>query len=192
MGLTQRFLDSIFQCEKLIPQQFREICESIYLNVVKRFPDSGIRAIGGFIFLRYICPAIVSPTTFGLVKVDGTEQAKRALTLVAKVVQNMSNEVKFGAKEKSLFFMNTFIDEYQPKFRAFLQRICESRKDSPAVKIPVAAKVRQKALSKLMETLQQFTPQLTSTAKSRGEGQLAEEIEEILKIAPGTAESISS
>lgn len=36
-------------------------------EVEKKFPNSRIKAIGGFYFLRFLCPALVLPDQYGLV-----------------------------------------------------------------------------------------------------------------------------
>jgi len=61
------------------------------------------------IFKIFFCPAIVTPSSCGIVPVPPSEQAQRALVLVAKVLQNIANNVTFGSKETFLEFMNPFI-----------------------------------------------------------------------------------
>ena len=36
--------------------------------VAQQFPDSQLKAIGGFIFLRFICPSLIAPEGFELLK----------------------------------------------------------------------------------------------------------------------------
>ena len=36
--------------------------------VAQVFPDSQLKAIGGFIFLRFMCPSLIAPEGFGLLK----------------------------------------------------------------------------------------------------------------------------
>lgn len=47
-------------CSKLLRIILR-LCQILYDEVVEVFPDSGVRAVGGIIFLRYLCPTILSP-----------------------------------------------------------------------------------------------------------------------------------
>jgi hypothetical protein len=42
----------------------------LYTKVKQYFPDSALKLVGGFLFLRFFCPAILAPHNFGLV--DGT------------------------------------------------------------------------------------------------------------------------
>lgn len=55
-----RFTSNIFR-------QIREVCKMLKDGTHERFPGLENSAVGSFIFLRYICPAIVSPEGFGIV-----------------------------------------------------------------------------------------------------------------------------
>jgi len=35
---------------------------------VSKFPEAGSFVVAGFVFLRYICPAIVTPPSYGLLE----------------------------------------------------------------------------------------------------------------------------
>ena len=45
----------------------RRICYELRLAVSDKFPNSSYSVIGGFFFLRFICPAIISPEGFDVV-----------------------------------------------------------------------------------------------------------------------------
>ncbi|KRY58710.1 Ras GTPase-activating protein gap-2 [Trichinella britovi] len=66
--------------------------------------------ISSSIFLRFLCPAILSPSLFNLVQ-------------VAKTVQTLANFTKFGAKEHYMEFMNRFVEGEWQHMRQFLRRI---------------------------------------------------------------------
>lgn len=48
-------------------RQLHEICNFMYKIVGERYPGSERIAVGGFMFLRFLCPAIVAPEAYGLV-----------------------------------------------------------------------------------------------------------------------------
>lgn len=74
-----------------MPCVFREVCSTIQTTVSKKFPEAKESAVSAFFFLRYICPALVSPDTEGLLDKPPQPDVRRSLLLLAKVIQNMAN-----------------------------------------------------------------------------------------------------
>lgn len=74
-----------------MPCVFKEVCATIQSAVQPRFPESKESAVSAFFFLRYICPALVSPDSNGLLEAAPPPEIRRSLLLLAKVVQNMAN-----------------------------------------------------------------------------------------------------
>ncbi|KAK4475516.1 hypothetical protein MN116_002562 [Schistosoma mekongi] len=81
--------------------------------------------ISACLFLRYICPAILSPSLFNLTHEFPSEpRVLRAFTLVAKTIQTLANFSLFsGSKEAYMKFMNQFVSDQLPAMRQFLQSI---------------------------------------------------------------------
>eukprot|EP01139_Manchomonas_bermudensis_P019116 Amastigsp_a676394_145.p1 type:complete len:158 gc:universal Amastigsp_a676394_145:532-59(-) len=75
--------------------------------------------MGGFFFLRLFCPAITSPAEYLITQSEAGEDERRYLVLVAKVLQNAANGVKFGKKEAHMVELNDFIESYIPKIQRF-------------------------------------------------------------------------
>lgn len=118
--LTQRFVDRIFESYDSIPPEFLKLCKCICDNARERFPGSEQLAVAGFFFLRFICPAIASPETFDLVKVENIE-ARRTLLLVGKILQNLANGVEF--KEDYLQDMNSFLSNNEMQLSLFFKKL---------------------------------------------------------------------
>lgn len=95
--------------------------------VMKRFPEAKFTAVGAFIFLRFFCPAIVAPDAEGLIAAAPSKELRRGLLLIAKVVQNLANNVLFGAKEPYMFSLNDFLTQNIYRVTTFLREISVSK-----------------------------------------------------------------
>ncbi|KAJ4125593.1 Ras GTPase activating protein ira2 [Fusarium equiseti] len=117
------FIDDICASSSNIPPAFRKICHIISNAVMPRFPDAKYTAVGAFIFLRFFCPAIVAPEVEGLVSTAPSKEMRRGLLLIAKVIQNLANNVLFGAKEPYMFPLNDFLTQNIYHVTTFLREI---------------------------------------------------------------------
>lgn len=90
---------------------------------MKRFPEAKFTAVGAFIFLRFFCPAIVAPDAEGLISSAPSKEMRRGLLLIAKIVQNLANNVLFGAKEPYMFRLNDFLTQNIYRVTTFLREI---------------------------------------------------------------------
>lgn len=92
-------LDAIVSSLDHLPDSLRFICVVLWCNVEKKFGDFKFAALGGFFFLRFLCPALLTPDSHGLIGSSSvSKEFRRTLTLLAKALQNISNGVEFGAK----------------------------------------------------------------------------------------------
>ncbi|KAJ2721532.1 hypothetical protein GGI07_003885 [Coemansia sp. Benny D115] len=81
--------------------------------------------ISGFLFLRLVCPAMLSPKTFGLVGTHPNASALRTLTLLAKGIQCTANLTDFALKEPYMQPMNAFVQQSVPMLKHFIDCISE-------------------------------------------------------------------
>jgi len=128
-GTFQKNMQYCKSCEFLDPC-FLSIYEvsplQISTAVLPRFQEAKYTAVGAFIFLRFFCPAIVAPEVEGLVTTVPSKEMRRGLLLIAKVIQNLANNVLFGAKEPYMFSLNDFLTQNIYKVTTFLREISVS------------------------------------------------------------------
>ncbi|KAM8972447.1 RAS protein activator like-3 [Pelodytes ibericus] len=117
-------VQSILQSQKFFPPELLAVFSAWQEKVaLKGKPDLGSRLVSACLFLRFLCPAILSPGLFNLSPEHPHPLAARALTLVAKVLQNLANFTRFGEKEEYMGFMNGFLEQYWDPMRLFLQTV---------------------------------------------------------------------
>ncbi|THD20715.1 Disabled 2-interacting protein [Fasciola hepatica] len=135
--LVEVVWERIVSSEAYFPEKLRTIFSAVrdYLDSV--YPPSLAKpsdlqqatlsehVISACVFLRYLCPAILSPSLFGLTTEFPSEpRVLRAFTLVAKTIQSLANFSLFaGSKEVYMTFMNPFVSSQLPAMRRFLYAI---------------------------------------------------------------------
>jgi hypothetical protein len=69
LALTcQRIISVIINAEGRVPGEFRRIFTRMQATIMSKFgsEDAVFKAVGGFLFLRFICPSITVPHAYGL------------------------------------------------------------------------------------------------------------------------------
>ena len=126
--IATSFLETIIAGLHETPYGIRWICKQIRSLSRRKYPDAQDQTIctliGGFFFLRFINPAIVTPRSYMLI--DGTpeELPRRTLTLVAKMLQNLANKPSY-AKEPYMAKLQPFIHKNKERVNKFMLDLCE-------------------------------------------------------------------
>ncbi|KAL1418425.1 hypothetical protein MTO96_025924 [Rhipicephalus appendiculatus] len=122
--------------------------------------------ISGSIFLRCLCPAILSPSLFGLAPEYPDERAARSLTLIAKTIQTLANFTRFGGKESFMEFMNDFVEKEWSTMKTFLKVISSPVSTEPnpsgaeaGIEVPCVVDLGLE-LAQLQMMLRECLPQL--------------------------------
>ncbi|KAL9549570.1 hypothetical protein MBANPS3_005136 [Mucor bainieri] len=122
------FLSIIIDSLETIPYGIRWICKQIRSLTKRKYPQATESAIssliGGFFFLRFINPAIVTPQAYMLIDSYPGPHPRTTLTLIAKMLQNLANKPTY-AKESYMIPTNPFVESNKQRIQQFLNDICE-------------------------------------------------------------------
>ncbi|KAH9846653.1 Rho GTPase activation protein [Lenzites betulinus] len=128
MEIANSFLLTIIDSMESVPYGIRWICKQIRSLTRRKYPDATDYAIcsliGGFFFLRFINPAIVTPQAYMLVEGVPAKHPRRTLTLIAKMLQNLANKPSY-AKEAYMITLNPFVENNKARINQFLNNLCE-------------------------------------------------------------------
>jgi Ras GTPase-activating-like protein IQGAP2/3 len=128
MELANNFLTTIINGLEETPYGIRWICKQIRSLSRRKYPDAQDQTIctliGGFFFLRFINPAIVTPRSYMLIDATPAENPKRTLTYIAKMLQNLANKPSY-AKEPYMMKLQPFIQNNKDRINKFLLDLCE-------------------------------------------------------------------
>ncbi|GAB1606823.1 Rap GTPase-activating,RAS activator like-3,Ras GTPase-activating gap-2,Probable Ras GTPase- [Argonauta hians] len=122
--LCEQAWGKISNSRHYFPGELREVFAGFRENCrVNDKEDLSDNLISASIFLRFLCPAILSPSLFKLIQEYPSDKAVRTLTLIAKAIQKLANFTQFGGKEEFMVFMNDFVEEEIENMKQFLKDI---------------------------------------------------------------------
>ncbi|KAK4692845.1 Ras GTPase-activating-like protein IQGAP2/3, partial [Lecanoromycetidae sp. Uapishka_2] len=128
IDLANSFLETIIQGLDETPYGIRWICKQIRSLSKRKYPDANDQTvctlIGGFFFLRFINPAIVTPRSYMLTDGQPAENPRRTLTYIAKMLQNLANKPSY-AKEPYMSKLQPFIQHNKERVNKFMLDLCE-------------------------------------------------------------------
>ena len=86
--------------------------------------------MGNFFWLRYVCPAIMSPQSVGILNEVAHPTAQRQLILLSKVLQNLANDTLPGVKEAYMEKLNEFISSNRGLLQGFYDKLIQKGKST--------------------------------------------------------------
>ncbi|KAL2045877.1 hypothetical protein ABVK25_011980 [Lepraria finkii] len=129
-SVTAEFAAENAQVQAIITPRLKMLTEiaegflSTIIEALEDVPHICTLLIGGFFFLRFINPAIVTPKIYLLLERVPEEKPKRRLTYIAKMRQNLANKPSY-AKEPYMAKLQPFIQRNKDRVNKFLLELCE-------------------------------------------------------------------
>eukprot|EP01119_Soliformovum_irregulare_P014656 TRINITY_DN4018_c0_g1_i1.p1 TRINITY_DN4018_c0_g1~~TRINITY_DN4018_c0_g1_i1.p1 ORF type:complete len:984 (+),score=292.65 TRINITY_DN4018_c0_g1_i1:46-2997(+) len=87
-------------------------------------PSQFYPLVGGFLLLRYINPGLINAEQTGVIAdTKMTPNVRRNITLITKIVQNLSNGIEFTQKEQYMTWLNDFIKANSWRMEKYFQTV---------------------------------------------------------------------
>ncbi|KAF7721136.1 Ras GTPase activating protein ira2, partial [Apophysomyces ossiformis] len=148
---TEILLNAICLSAPNAPRIFREELSFIVEAVRSRFPEAKYTAVGGFVFLRLFGPSILTPENAGFAKqaLPRNKNIRKILLQATRVMQNLANNVLFGAKETHMIVLNDFLTNNIYRVTSFLREISSLPNDNEPRDPPATMRMDQSGYGKL-------------------------------------------
>ncbi|PLB37846.1 putative Ras GTPase activating protein [Aspergillus candidus] len=112
---ADQFLTALEELLHRMPFGIRYIAKGMYEGLLSRFsgedPGFILQTTGFWVWKNYFLPALMEPERYGVVDRSLTQEQKRNLSEIAKVVAQVSSGRLFGAENVYLQPLNNFIGE---------------------------------------------------------------------------------
>ncbi|KXX77878.1 Inhibitory regulator protein BUD2/CLA2 [Madurella mycetomatis] len=161
---TSEIWDCITSSVTRLPAELRHILKYIRAVAEDRYGDFlrsvTYTSVSGFLFLRFLCPAILNPKLFGLLSDHPRPRAQRTLTLIAKSLQALANLSTIGKKETWMEPMNRFLSTQRQPFKDFLDAVCAIPVERTKVALPASYSTPITILGRLSPLAREGFPSL--------------------------------
>ena len=125
LAYVHQFWEAIMNSTDRFPNELKHLFHFVHETASRIFPshpNSKYLAVSSFLFLRLLCPSILSPKMFGVYDEHPEGNVSRTLTYIAKTLQNLANLADFAVKEPHMTFMNTFISESMENMKMTIEK----------------------------------------------------------------------
>ncbi|KAI0019215.1 GTPase [Xylariomycetidae sp. FL0641] len=162
--LTTEVWECIAVTATRLPAELRQILKYVRAVAEDRYGDFlrtvNYTSVSGFLFLRFICPAILNPKIFGLLRDNPRPRAQRTFTLIAKGLQALANLSTFGKKEGWMEPMNKFLSLHRQSFKDFIDQMCSIPTERNVLTTPASYSTPIMMLGRLTPTFREGFPSL--------------------------------
>lgn len=113
--ISDQFFANLEEMLNRMPFGVRYIAQQMYESLITRFPreDPGfiLQTVGHWIWKNYFQPALLEPEKYGVIDRAMTQEQKRNLSEIAKVVAQVASGRLFGTENVYLQPLNTYLTD---------------------------------------------------------------------------------
>lgn len=152
--ILEDLLDRIYQSADKCPPDLRDIFYHIQNEVQKKFPNERtvkFTGVSSFLFLRFICPAILGPKLFDMASDHPPPKVSSNLTQIAKILQRIANMGPTSPNQDDPIIeeRENFIEMNKQSMKSFLN-IISNQKAQASIFNPASIDLQQE-LSHMQE-----------------------------------------
>eukprot|EP01119_Soliformovum_irregulare_P023381 TRINITY_DN8156_c0_g2_i2.p1 TRINITY_DN8156_c0_g2~~TRINITY_DN8156_c0_g2_i2.p1 ORF type:complete len:1712 (+),score=184.19 TRINITY_DN8156_c0_g2_i2:33-5138(+) len=182
--MSQKLFAAITKSVDNLPPQLRELMAHLREEVSAKFPEQLHKVLGGFIFLRFICPSILAPHVYGLLPEPPNQDCQRCLILLSKTLQNLALGTLPGKKEPFMLTMNDFITQNLDAVHAFLEDVARPEVNGDedwAFLLDIPPQIKVGCLNYIHRIVISNAPVITAYLEEAGETDISEQISQVLQ-----------
>ena len=125
MLYAQHLFNAVVGNVTIMPKQLRTIYKHARDRMNARYPANERKAVSNLLFLRFVCPSLLTPHVWGLLEEPPNENSQRYLILLSKTLHNLSTGTLAGQKEEYMHKLNEFITMNQEAFKDLCDEITD-------------------------------------------------------------------
>lgn len=129
-----------------IKNQMKTLRKKLELMCIEDDTTRILNCVSGMLFLRFFCPVILNPKLFDFVRSHLNERSRRTVTLISKVLLNLSNLTLFANKEPFMVGLNCFIEDHSEEMLDYIDKITQKKLDFSPKKLKLAGSVARPKL----------------------------------------------
>lgn len=123
---TGRIFKKVMDSVDTVPRELRVIARRVMTFVQAKYPNNHMdyKGVCAFFFLRFICPAVMTPQVYGVLEHSPGETSQRYFVLISKTLQSLANDMLPSQKEAYMAKMDEFVVDNRDALREFVDDLC--------------------------------------------------------------------
>jgi hypothetical protein len=123
---TGRIFKKVMDSVNSVPRELRIVAKRVKNLVSQKFTEREMdyKGVCAFFFLRFICPAVMTPQIYGVLEHPPGETSQRYFVLISKTLQNLANGTLPSQKEAYMAKMDEFVIDNRDTLHRFIDTLC--------------------------------------------------------------------